>query len=464
MSTPLLPNIASAVASAVQYQREDAAWLADRKRAVIGHKTGLGKTFISLLAWDQWPDVNRAFIIGSSSAIGTWRRVLRQWGGVEPTILKGLRDPGWESARSKTTSGIWLMTAATLRILVQAEIKLNPKFVLHADLLVCDELHKYLRNKTETWKSVKKVQSRYFIGATATWASKGPQDLYPVLNIIDHTLFSSYWRFVSTWCHVNDASFGKEIIGTKNSAKLKEYLAMSYYRQRTWKEVGSQFLSHELKDEPIVRRMVVVELDEQQNRLYSDMDARNECRVGNEFILAENSLAKLTKLLQLAMSPQLLLPQAEPGALVTYACERVAELQSCVVFIPFKGLAQICADHLRSEGYAGTMYTLYGGTSIDDCDATIADWRRTKGVVFCTISYAQSFALDAADHCYFLGYDWDPNNNIQAEGRMRRFDSEFSVPCLATYLVAGGTVYEKVKEVINGKVNNVRSVLEGYGC
>ncbi len=458
MATPLLPDIQKAFESAVPFQLEDAKFAARHKKVVLGHKTGLGKTFISLLAWGMLPDVRKVLIVGTSSSLGTWRRVLRQWGGAEPVIMKGSGDPGWKNFCAPNAPGIWMCTYATFRILMGAT-----EGHMACDLLVTDELHKALRNRTATWKALTRIDCKYFFGATATWASKGPQDLWPILHCIDRKFFSSYWRFVETWCFVNNAQFGKEIFGVRNADKLKALLANNYYRTRTWKEVGQQFRIGKENIEPVVRRVQHVSMTETQAVLYDGLATRSECRFDGELLLAQNSLDRLTKSLQMALSPALLFKTGEVGGAVEWLGEQVMPLDSAVIFLPYKGLAQICAKYFRDSGYTGEMYTLYGGLPIDVVDETVIDWRKKKGLMFCTISFAQSFDLSSADYAYFLGFDWDPNNNIQAEGRMRRFDTIFDVPCLATYIVVESTAYEAVQEVVNGKVSTVKQVLAGYG-
>jgi len=457
--TPLLPTVQNAINGAKPFQLVDATWLAQNKKAVLGHKTGLGKTYISLLAWSQWSNVRRVLIVGTSASINTWRRIIKQWGGGTAVIMQGSGDPGWTDLMAKK-SGIWLCTYATFRILMNSVQK--PKHI-NVDLLINDELHKSLRGRNATFAAMQRVDCEYYIGATATWQSKGPQDLFPVLHIIDRKMFPSYWRFVNTWCYVTDASYGKEIFGVKNADKLRELLRRSYYRSRTWKEVGGQFRADGVGIDPVVRRTEIIPMSREQELLYASMDSSMEAKYRDQFVLAQNSLVKLTKLLQLAVSPRLLFDNGPLGGGIEWLTDKLLELDAAVVFVPFKELAFITAKHLFASGYEGQIYNLYGGVTPDECDATVESWRKTKGVVFCTIAYAQSFPLDVADYAYFLGFDWDPNNNIQAEGRLRRADSVFDVPCLATYIVMEGTVYEQVKDVINGKVTNVRQVMADYG-
>jgi SNF2 family DNA or RNA helicase len=455
-NTPLLPLAQKAIDAAVPFQVEDAEYLLRHPRSVLGHKTGLGKTFISILAWSQWPSVKRALIVGTLASINTWRNNLAIWGGAQTTFMQGSGDPGWQSLM-RGDRGIWLCTYATYRILIKSVPK--PKRV-KLDLLITDELHKALRNRTQTFTDLCRIDCDFYIGATATWASKGPQDLWPVLHIVDRRLFSSYWRFVDTWCYTSDGSFGKEIIGVKNSDNLRKMLRGNYYRSRTWSEVGSQF---QVNGEPIVRRVEYIKMSDDQAPIYNGMYDKMEARHGKHFVLAQNSLDKLTKCLQLALSPRLIHPEWPIGGPVNWLVDKLLDLESnAVVFIPFKDLADVAGKHLLANGYEKPVYFLYGGISPEVCATTIDAWRRTGGVVFCTISYAQSFALDATDYSFFLGFDWDPNNNIQAEGRLRRLDSVNKDPCMATYLVVEDTEYYKVQEVVNGKVENVRKVFHDY--
>lgn len=449
-------------AAAVPFQLEDAARIVRRLKTVQGHKTGLGKTFITLLALSYVTGLERILVVGTGSAIGVWRRKFKEWHDIDGVVVKGNNDPEVNAAiLNSKTSGVWLMTHATARMILGA--KLTKRGQLPVDVLIMDEVHKYLRTRNKTWEAIRHVECKMFVALTATWASKGPQDLWPVLNLIDHKFFSSYWNFVNTWCYVDDSTWGKQILAPKNPDKLKHLLNSRYYTVRTWKEVGHQFVAEGFNSEPVIRRSELIDMSDQQAELYYALEDRMEARLGKEVVLAQNSLDKLTRLLQMAVSPKILFPEAEVGGPIEWLTEQLLGLESAVVFVPFKPLAQICADYLFANGYSRSIYRLQGGITTEVLEATIQAWKKTKGIVFCTISYAQSFELDISDYAYMLGFDWDPNNNIQAEGRLRRFDSAIKTPCLITYIVPAGTEYEKVKEVVNGRVDDVRKVLNGYG-
>lgn len=449
--------------AAVPFQLEDANFAVRKRRVVFGHKTGLGKTFITCLTLSKLSGLKKILIIGTLNSYITWRHSFKRWFNIDVTLMQGSGDPNWKELNKKGSIGVWFCTYATFRILMSQTLG-RPSVCV----LVCDELHKCLRkHNSTTTAAFKRIDSIYFFGCTATWASRGPQDLFPVLNYIDKRLFSSYWKFVNTWCFVSDASFGKEVFGVRNADKLKELLRNNYYVARTWKEVGKQFLGKDLQTEPVVRRIEKIEMSPRQTSMYMSMQDRMEAVSTRNFILAENSLDKLTKSLQIALSPRLIFNEpsdnVDIGGIVEYVVDKMLELDSVVIFIPFKGLSTITTEWAKALGYTKEVYSLHGQLTIDKVTTRIDRWKITGGTMFCTISYAQSIALDATDYAYFMGFDWDPNNNIQAEGRLRRLDSVWNNPCLCTYLIPSATEYEKVQDVVNGKVSNVRKVLAEYG-
>src|SRR5262249_44675172 len=129
-------------------------------------------------------------------------------------------------------------------------------------LVINDELHRFMRNRdTQSFTYQKSMHIERFIGLSATWASRGPQDLWPVLHILDRKIFPSYWDFVQTWCYVEEGTFGKEIFGVRNVENLKKMLWGAYYRGRTWKEVGHLFGR---QGEPTIRRAEKVPMTKKQ--------------------------------------------------------------------------------------------------------------------------------------------------------------------------------------------------------
>ncbi|KKK89785.1 hypothetical protein LCGC14_2729630, partial [marine sediment metagenome] len=50
---------------------------------------------------------------------------------------------------------------------------------------------------------------------------KNPASMFTAFQLIAPKIFRGYWKFVNTYCIVNDTPFGKEILGVKNVASLQ---------------------------------------------------------------------------------------------------------------------------------------------------------------------------------------------------------------------------------------------------
>lgn len=457
----ILPGIQKAWDVAHPFQVEDAKFAAANGSMVFGHKTGLGKTFISMLAWSQWEDANKALICGTLGSAATWLRLLPKWGGVEPIFIQGKDDPRWnEAVRAK--EGVYICTYMTFYYAMKA----NPTTKPHFDLVVNDELHRMLRTRNKIWTSMKRLQFQHYLGLSATWSSKGPQDCYPVLNLVNRRTFPSYWRFVNTWCHVEQTTFGTEIFGVKNQENLTKMLTDRYYRARTWKEVGYQFKSEFAGAEPTIRRAEIVPMSKKQTKLIEQLRTEMIAEYNGHMVVTQNVMVQVTRLLQLAISPRILFPDGEFGGVIDWLVEQISDDPHTVVFCPFREGLDVVKEALVKDGYTeGRIFTIRGGIRPDELNDIIARWKKYRGVLLCTVAYAQSFDADTTDTAYMLGYDWDPNNNYQAEGRLRRLDSQMQHPCLVRYVTPEKSDYQTVvMGVLDGKVITVRQFLPGYGA
>jgi len=456
----ILPNVQEAWESAVSFQKEDADFAARNDSVVLGHQTGLGKTFISLLAWSKWPKANKALICGTLGSMATWYKVLSRWGGITPKFIQGRSDPLWAEALA-SREGVYMCTYMTFLYGMKTVLRGKPRF----DILVNDELHRMMRTRNQMWKAFKRLDFDHYLGLSATWASRGPQDCFPVLNLVNHQSFPSYWRYVNTWCYVEKTTYGTEVFGIRNAENLRKMLHERYYRGRTWPEVGGQFRQGlHAESDPVMRRVEEIPMGKQQIKLIQQLDQDMIAELGLDRVVTPNSLALLTRKLQMAISPKILMPSAEYGGVIDWMVNTIQDDPHTVVFCPFREGLSVLRQALIDDKYPDQkIYVFRGGMRPDEINEQVLSWKASKGVALCTIAFAQSFDLDTTDTAYMLGFDWDPNNNYQAEGRLRRFDSIIQTPCMVRYIVPEGSDYHEVMGVIDGKVTNVREFLVGYG-
>lgn len=435
----------------LEWQVEDSAFMGRTKKCVVGHRTGAGKTLMTIAAWDSWPNVNKTLILGTRSSMATWRKQLLRWAKTPIILLQGPGDPDWKSYAEKGRPGVWGCTFGTFREYM-AKVQLGVKHPPRPDFIAIDELHRILRNRnTQFFAQLTRVPTEYGIGMSATWASRGPQDLWPFLHWANRSTFPSYWTFVETWCYVDNGTFGKEVYGVRNVENLRTMLRSRYY------------VSRKVDILPTTREVVELEPTNKQKKWYAQLDEDMLASISGQLVIVPNSLAKLTRLRQLSITPKLLSPDAEDGAAIEYLVEQISDDPHTVIFTPFAAaIPHLVAALIRDKYPPQNIFTLKGGDDEDTIDRVEAGWKACRGVCICSITFANSYRLDTSLTAYFWGFDWDPNNNLQAEGRLRSIESLIGVGVLCRYIALRGTSDHVVRGVVNGKIMTTDAFLQNY--
>lgn len=443
------------------YQEEDLVFMHRRMmhpgRSILTHKTGLGKTFIALAGMVHRGDA-RVLVVGTPKALAVWLTEVPRWTGITPTLITKKtknREAVWAEA-CHAQSGIYLINyEMVLRLVgkIPGRQKVIRGSMIPWDFLVLDEAHKKIRgHRTQTFQALQCFPCRHINILSATLASRGPQDLWASLNLIDPKFFSSYWAFVNTHCHVFPGEFGQEIGGVKDAPSLKKLLQK--FAIARGNEVRTQM--------PPIRQVIELEMDDAQKTAYFTLldEMLLELDSGGA-IVVPGVLARNNKLRQLALCPRMLDESLPLGAGIDYILEEIEEDPHTVIFAPQKAILEVLRSELTNAGY--NCYVLQGGMKPEDVNKTIAQWKSTRGVCLCTIASAESFALDTVNVAYFLGAEYDPTLNIQAEGRLQRIDSaERPLGITIRYIIIKDTVEENVKDIINGKVANVSKFFDTY--
>lgn len=439
----------SALEKIKPFQVEDSDFVAKNGNVVLGHKTGMGKSLIALRAWSQWSGMNKVLILGGKSAASTWNKQPMEWADTQTAFNDGYSSEWANMLQSK--EGIWYSTYTMFQICMK-QTKKPPEF----DLIIADEAHKLRNRKTLVYEQMRRVDFKRLIALSATWASRGPQDLWAIMHLIDPSRFSSYWRWVNTYCFVEESNFGKDIFGVKNKAELQKLMNGKYYRSRTWEDIGAQM-------DPIRREMVEVDMTKDQKKVYTDLDAEMYAEFEGAAVVTPSSLAKLTRLLQVAFMPSLLFPTIGTGGAMDYILESIEDDPHTVVYVFFTEAIPLVEAALRGKGH-GNIFSLKGGMAMKAVDDQIAQWKKTKGIMICSVRFAESFRIDTCHTAYMLGFSWDPNDNIQAEGRLRAIDSTLKSPVLVKYIVIRNTVVEALRGVVNDKFRTVSQIFADYAA
>lgn len=417
-------------------------------RGLIRHDMRMGKTK-SAIAFGIFKKRRRWLIQCSKNAMMVWcNSLMEKVPGMKREHIvivdgtKKQREKQWRLKEGK----IFICTYAGL----QSDQNFGETDPFRFDYQINDEIHRSgARNRTTKgfavleryWKAI-----FHSVMTSGTPVSKVPQ-LWALLNLIDPKRFTSYWGFIHKYCIMEDNGFGQEIIGTKNERELHVILASYFHtalRSVHWAELP-----------PKSREPILVDMTEQQKELnyqfLTDMVA--ELPDGRS-IIAPNQVAALQRIRMLLCSPRALTSELGYGAGIEKVVELIGEhdLLKTVVFTPFAKATPEIKDRLQKEGFE--VRVLQGGVSPYDVDQTEKWFKNTpKGIVICTIKFAQAFSLASAQIGFFLGMEWNHDDNEQAEDRLwapENPDPHFF------YLIHRNSVETQVVDVNDCKIRSLR--------
>lgn len=433
--------------------------LVTQKRHLLRFLMGTGKTVVGTkAAYDI--GAKRILIICPSNAIRVWEDHIKKWyDGLDAKLGK---DTSFNihRVRKKNNDTQYrkaIFTAFDRGADVNIQITTGGAFLkdyeLHyafkPDLVIVDEAKRLgvMNRKTkmcERLKPLLKDPKVYFWPMTGTPGYE-PQHLWSCFNLFDPKYFSSFWKFVDVFHYVIDGFQGrKEIVGIKNKDEWYRLLnAKTTYLDKT-------MLGHQETQ----RSVLHVEMDEYQARLYKQMqDDMVAITDSGELLVAQTSLVQTIRYRQLLCCPKILDPSASIGGafadLVANLKEEDADAHT-VIFAPFTDAFPHFAQYLRDNGFS-SVNILSGRESLspDELQARIDVFRKERGIILCSILYATAFSLEPAKACYFVGFDYNGDNNAQAEERINRLTTPHL--CNAYYYCYDGTYDEELFDIVNIK-------------
>lgn len=450
------------------FQEEDFPFFFNNPKSLILYEPRLGKTVLGtkLILSDQ--NIRSALILCPKNALFVWRDHIIDWAknafpnkSVRVVVVKAKNNNGkaqrqalWKTERSADIT-IFIVTFAAF--LHDTEFLLNHKLMFGG--IIADEYHKYLKNRTT--KSFEKIKPfakfcRRFHALSGTSVSKmGPPDLFAILHLCDPKLFSSYWRFVGTFCEIIDGMWGKEVVGIRNVENWHQLLRR-YARIRKRSECAPHMPR-------IQRSLLNIEMTAQQRKVYDQLQLDKYVFTDNgEVVVAASNMERTIRWRMLLCCPKTLDPTWGIGAAMEDLVERLLDEDNpderhIVIFTPFTKAIPYFEAYLKENGFA--VWTLSGGIDPEDLVSRTKLFRESKGIMLCSIKYAQAFSLEPAQASYFIGYEWDPNDNKQAEDRL--IPQQGSNPINAFYYAHVDSVDQGIAAVVNMKQDNIDITLKG---
>ncbi len=414
------------------FQRAGVAYALERRQVFLADEQGLGKT-IQALATIQADLAYPAVVVCPASLKLNWLREIKAW----------LPD-----RKAIALSGRGATQVAGADIIV-----LNYEIVgAHADLLaeiapralVLDESH-YVKNpRAGRTRAVLGLADRLAPGAlrlalTGTPVVNRPAELAPQLKALDR--LGEYGSI---------ASFNRGFASPGARRRLHSRLRSSCYLRRRKEDVLAQL--------PAKRRAVVtVPISNEAEYRRAERDfirwlADEVAEDGSGRIAPEaraQALVKMTALRRLAA-------QGKLDAATSWIDDFSQSEERLVVFAHHRQIQDAVIE--RFPGSA----RIVSRDSFEEREQNVQRFQADDGPPLCVCSLevgSHGFTLTAAANVAFLELAWTPAKHDQAEDRTHRIGQERSVT--AWYLLAAGTIDERIAALLEEKRDVVDSVTDG---
>lgn len=425
------------------YQREDVEFSLGLSpvRLLNLNDTGLGKTIETIETIRLHPRHDRVVVMCGKSLLGKWRDEFVKWGHTGLiTVVSG--DSGSKAKRYEMigswASGVLVVNYETMRAFL-----LEYGRLFKCDWFVIDEAH-HIKNRksglTELLRKFIYAENRVLLTATPT--DGNPADYWALLAFLFPNRYTSYWRFADKYCNLVPNGFtAKAYSGPKNLDELKAELA-PFTIQRQKRDVLSEL-------PPVTVERVDVTLDKTSLKHYKAIKTNGLTKTDDgELIIADNSLAKMTRLRQLCSHPIVLGIGGNNSPKSDYLTEVIeGATRPVVVYSDFEEVV----SHLSSI-IPWPSVSITGQIKGKARDRAVAAVNGGQ-VKVCFITRAGGEGLDliGADRLVFYDLPLSQIAYRQVMGRLDRIGQEN--PVLVTRLITKGSIEERVLALVESKVS-----------
>lgn len=432
-------------------------------RFLLGDEQGLGKTVQFLMAVHSNPDEFCPFLLvcKASLVIQHMKETVR-WCGRDfmPQILTGEDHYVFPDMKGYIISLDMLRRFKDLEGFVR---KLNIK------TLVVDEVQNIKNRESARTKAVQQLSQHtpYMLGMSGTAIKNHAGEYFPILNMLRPDKIQSLSQYQREWVDCYYSGYTMKYGGIKDPAKFKEF-TKDFILRRTRAEV-----QHEIK----------LKCGDKPNRTFRfsalgpDVEAAYAAK-HKEFADYYNSSNGQKKsfefqsnILKYLNEMRHLVGYAKIDPTVDYVEEFIEdkdEGEKIVVFTHHKDVHQVLLSRLKQlqekdiKLWGKYIASFVSGQSLTEIASTVELFRSPdcRVMVASTLAAGEGLNLQFCADMVMAERQWNPANEEQPEGRFLRIGQEALV-VNAVYMVAVGTVDEKLSKLVEKKRSIVKNTLDG---
>ena len=415
-------------------------------RALIALPMGSGKTPLTLWWLQQNPRAFPAVVVCPAAVKYQWEHEALVVTGLRASVLDGQR-PG-QRGHFFVGSELMIINYDILRYWVKWLQERKPRTV------VIDECQFLQSSKAQRTKAVKELCRGvpHVLALSGTPLVNRPMELFPTLNILQKKVFSSPWKFGQEFCNPTWTPWGIQYRGSSNSKKLHRLLLENGMIRRKKEYI--------LKDlPPKMRHVIPVPIS----------DPEEYQKANDDFInwLKEKDPTKAVKAMRAQTLTQMgYLIRLAARMKLRYVVSWINQFlhdsdEKLVVFAVHKKVIDVLQRRCKSR--SATIDGRVKGK--DRRNAVLQFQHDPKTRLLIGNIKAAGTGVDglqrACSTAAFAELTWTPGAHVQAEDRVWRIGTKKKTRIY--YLVAHGTVEEKLCQIIQDKQEVLSAVLDGEG-
>ena len=412
------------------FQLQDAEAIVKKKRVLLGHDMGCGKSFISVLVGEsiKMPKL----VICPESLRLNWYKEIKQ---VVPNADVQVQLSNEEPHFGKDWTIVGYLTVS----------KYLYEFMQFKCIFV-DEAHncKAVNNwgKPTSKRALSVItlaeNAEYCYLLSGTPLPSHNKDLFNIMKMLkcEEFDFNNQWafkHFADKFCDPKETRFGKDYSGNSNSDVLHNYLSNLMVRRRK-KEVLPN----------LKKQRQFIPVHPKFKKEYKDVEARiRKPQKGDTYM-------------GLAMTGRMLLSQYKIETAIDLAESLLNAGESVVLVTNFIETADILKQHFKDN-----CVSIVGGMSDEKKQKAIDKFQKKEATV-CVLNIAAGgvgITLTASHTMIIIDYAWMPTDMIQVEDRICR--SGQTEPCMIYYIYCDNAILDNLFiEMISNKSENIDTVVD----
>ena len=413
------------------FQIEDATKIIKKKRVLLGHDMGCGKTFISVLVGTSL-NIPKLVICPASLRLNWYREIKNVTPDADVQIQLNAEEPHF--GKDWTIVGY----GSVSKFLDDFKDYFNCIFVdeCHACKAVNNWGKPTSKRATAVLDLAEAAEYCYLLSGTPLPSHN--LDLYNILKMLKCEAFdfNSKWAFLNyanKFCDPKETYFGKDFSGNSNSDQLHGLLSNLMVR-RLKKDVLPN----------LKKQRQFIPIDPHFKREYTNIEKRLYEPEENDTYMG------------LAMTGRKMLSIYKIDSAVELAETLLDAGESVVIVTNFVESADLLRDHFKD-----TCCEIRGGMSDQSKQQAIDDFQTKKKTV-CILNMQAGgvgITLTAAHTMIIIDYAWVPSDMVQVEDRICRTGQTES--CMIYYIYCMNSLLDSLFiEMISNKSANIDTVVD----